>query len=146
MDVWVWWLVALAGVLMPVQPLLNAWAAQALGSPWWAACLSFATGLAVLLPLALALGGPLPWKAAGDVPLAVLWAGPLGVLFVTVTLVAVPRLGVFPVMVLLVAAQLAAALAMDHFGWFGVPRAPLSPWRLAGAALVVAGVVLARKP
>ncbi len=145
MDGWLWLLVALAGAVMPVQPILNAWAAQALGSPWWAACLSFATGLALLVPLALGISGLPAWKSWGAIPLAVLWAGPLGVLVVTVTLVAVPRLGVFPVMVLLVATQLGAALAMDHFAWLGVPRAPVSLGRLAGAICVLVGVILARQ-
>jgi transporter family-2 protein len=36
------------------------------------------------------------------------------------------------------------ALAFDHFALLGVPENPVSPMRLAGAALLVAGVVLIR--
>lgn len=144
MELWVW-AVVVAGCLMPVQPVLNAWAAHALESPWWAAFLSFAGGTGVLLVLALALSGLPSLKAISALSPAVLWAGPLGALFVTVTLVAVPRLGVFPVMVLLVAGQLGAALVMDHFGWMGVPRVPLSWPRVLGGILVFVGVLLVRK-
>ena len=145
MELWVWAVVVVAGCLMPVQPVLNAWAAHALESPWWAAFLSFAGGTGVLLVLALALSGLPSLKAINSLSPAVLWAGPLGALFVTATLVAVPRLGVFPVMVLLVAGQLGAALVMDHFGWMGVPRVPLSWQRVLGGILVFVGVLLVRK-
>jgi transporter family-2 protein len=37
------------------------------------------------------------------------------------------------------------ALAIDHLGVFGLPRVPLSLTRVAGAALLVAGVVLMRR-
>lgn len=145
MDVWVWAVVMLAGCLMPVQPVLNAWAAHALESPWWAAFLSFAGGTGVLLVLALVFSGLPSVKAVAALPPVVLWAGPLGALFVTATLVAVPRLGVFPVMVLLVAGQLLTAVVMDHYGWMGVPRVPLSWSRVLGGILVFAGVLLVRK-
>jgi transporter family-2 protein len=145
-DLALWIALVVAGCLMPVQPVLNAWAAQALGSPWWAALVSFAVGTAVLGGVCFVLEGMPSWKSWAEMPLAVLWAGPLGVLFVTATLVAVPRLGVFPVMVTLVAGQLLAALVMDHYGWLGVPRVPLSVWRIVGGICVLVGVVLVRKP
>jgi transporter family-2 protein len=36
------------------------------------------------------------------------------------------------------------ALAFDHFALLGVPENPISPARLIGAALLVAGVILIR--
>ena len=38
--------------------------------------------------------------------------------------------------------QLGAALALDTFGWLGLPRLPLSPTRILGALLLLAGVLL----
>ncbi len=41
-----------------------------------------------------------------------------------------------------IAGQLAAAVAVDHFGLLGVHRSPVDATRLAGLALLAAGVVL----
>ena len=46
---------------------------------------------------------------------------------------------------LLVTGQMLASLVFDHFGLFGVPQHAADPWRLAGAALLVLGVVLIRR-
>ena len=56
-----------------------------------------------------------------------------------------PRLGPGPTMALVVAAQLAVALAFDHFG-IGAEPLPVTPVRLAGAALLVAGALLVLWP
>ena len=39
----------------------------------------------------------------------------------------------------------ATALVIDHFGLWGTPVTPINPTRLAGAALVAAGVMLLRR-
>jgi transporter family-2 protein len=44
-----------------------------------------------------------------------------------------------------IAGQLAMALALDRIGAFGLDRVELSATRLAGVALVLAGVFLVRK-
>jgi bacterial/archaeal transporter family-2 protein len=38
--------------------------------------------------------------------------------------------------------QLAASLVVDNYGWLGFPQQPFTITRLAGAALLLAGVVL----
>jgi len=40
--------------------------------------------------------------------------------------------------------QVAAGLVLDHRGWLGVQPRPITLWRLAGAAIVLAGVALVR--
>ena len=57
----------------------------------------------------------------------------------------VPRLGVAMTITLMVAGQLALSLLLDHFGALGVPRQPLNLGRIAGVALVFAGVLLVRR-
>ena len=69
----------------------------------------------------------------------------MGAFFVTMTIVAVPRLGAMSVMALLIAGQMAMSLVLDHFGWLGIPAQPVSLWRILGAVLLFAGVVLIRK-
>ena len=69
----------------------------------------------------------------------------MGAFFVSMTLVAIPRLGAANVMALLVAGQMGLSLAMDHYGWLGVAVQPVSPWRILGAVLLLVGVVLIRR-
>jgi transporter family-2 protein len=43
---------------------------------------------------------------------------------------------------LLVAAQLAVSLLADRYEWFGLHHVGVTPGRIAGLALVIAGTVL----
>ena len=66
----------------------------------------------------------------------------MGAFYVTFVVLAVPRIGTALVVGASVLGQLGQALALDTFGWLGVPRLPLSPTRIAGAVLLLAGVLL----
>jgi len=44
----------------------------------------------------------------------------------------------------ILAGQSLASLAVDHFGWVGFAENPVTPGRLLGVVLVVAGVVVVR--
>ena len=43
------------------------------------------------------------------------------------------------------AGQMAMALVLDHFGWAGYREAPISPGKVAGLLLVVAGIWLIQR-
>jgi transporter family-2 protein len=43
-----------------------------------------------------------------------------------------------------VAGQLVCSLGLDHFGAMGVPQQPLTVGRAAGAAMIVAGMLLVK--
>lgn len=139
-------LTLLAGCLMPVQPAVNATLAQAMDSPYLASFFSFLTGTVGLGLMCLALR--LDWPA-GRVLVGLPWwnwtGGLMGALFVTMTIVAVPRIGAMSVMAILVTGQMLMSLVMDHFGWLGIPAQPVTLPRIAGAVLLLAGVVLIRR-
>ncbi len=59
--------------------------------------------------------------------------------------VSVPRIGTALVIAGAVFGQMVAALALDSFGWFGVPRIALNPWRIVGAVLLLVGVALMQR-
>jgi transporter family-2 protein len=134
-----------SGALAALQAPTNAMLAKAVNSPVNAALVSFAVGTAALLLLAFALGvrpSPpamrlLPWYA---------WAGGLyGAFFVTAAAYAAPRIGLALFVAALIGGQLAMALAVDHYGAFGLSRQPITLTRLAGVTLVFAGVLLVRR-
>lgn len=146
MDVLILILTVAAGCLMPVQPAVNAVTAAWLRSPYLASFFSFLTGTLALGLVCLAVRVPWSsWKNLSDLPWWIWTAGPMGAFFVTMTIVAVPRLGAMSVMALLVAGQMCMSLIMDHYGWLGIPPQPISVWRVLGAVLLLAGVVLIRK-
>ena len=139
-------LILLAGVAMPVEAAMNARLREALQSPTLGTLVSFAVGLtATGLLLGAGLMGRGSLAGAGGVPWWAWVGGALGVLIVFVSLVAVSKVGAAVLIVVTVLGQLAMSLAMDTGGWLGVPKVPLSAWRIAGAVLVLVGVLLTTK-
>lgn len=138
-------LVLFAGAMTAAQPPTNAVLARESGSVLFAAFLSFAIGTLVLVALLLATQARPVLAPLRDVPWWA-WAGGFyGAFFVAAGAYAAPRLGIASLITIAVAGQLAAAIAIDHYGAFGLERAPISPGRILGVLLVVGGVVLVRR-
>ncbi|MFN3352816.1 MAG: DMT family transporter [Brevundimonas sp.] len=138
--------VIVGGALTALQGPTNARLAGAVASPVNAALISFAVGTAVLAVLAAALRTPPDLAATRALPFWAWLGGAYGAVFVVAAAFAVPRLGVASTITLMIAGQLVLSLILDHFGWLGVPRQPMSMGRLAGVALVMLGVFLVRRP
>lgn len=139
-------MVVLAGAAVATQPAFNAQLAALLQSPLRAALANFTAGALILLALVLvvAVRNGLP---ARDTMVSVppyLWiaGGALGALFVTTSAWATPKIGVGAFFSVLIAAQLAAALVMDHFGLIGLDVRPANLMRIGGVVLLVAGAIM----
>ncbi|MBL8985106.1 MAG: DMT family transporter [Gemmatimonadetes bacterium] len=136
----------LLGAGLSVQAGVNASLRSVLGHPLHSTIINFVVGLVLVLAYALLSGLRTP--AAGQFGRAAPWmylGGAIGAAYVTGVVVLAPRLGAATLATLVIAGQLAAALVIDHFGWLGFPTHPISPTRVAGVALVVAGVILVRR-
>jgi transporter family-2 protein len=134
-----------SGAFAALQTPTNAMLSRAVNSPVNAALISFAVGTAALALIALTLGVRPNAAAVRALP-AYAWAGGLyGAFFVTAAAFAAPRIGLALFIALLIAGQLGMALLLDHLGAFGLPRQPISPTRLLGVLLILAGVVLVRR-
>lgn len=139
-------LAALAGMSLPVQAALNTRLRDQLASPMWSAVASFVGGLMAILAITLALRTP--WPGTSKMSLVPWWGwlgGLCGAAFVVSTVFVMPRTGLALFVCGLVAGQMLLSVVMDHYGWLGVPIKPASTLRVAGAALVVAGVVMVQK-
>lgn len=139
-------LVAIAGSAVAMQPAFNGQLAQLLNSPLRAALVSFSAGLLILAVLVcgMAFRTGLPTgRELARVPLH-LWfiGGSLGAFFVAVSAWSAPRIGVGAFFATLIAAQLIAAIIIDHYGLIGLDVRPVSLLRIAGAALLVVGAIL----
>lgn len=138
-------LVLIAGALTAAQPPTNAILARESGSVLFAALLSFAVGTVALIVAVLATQPRLSLAPLQSVPWYAWLGGFYGAFFVAAAAFAAPRLGVASLITIGIAGQMLSALAIDHFGAFGLERTPVSPGRIVGVLLVVAGVVMVRR-
>jgi transporter family-2 protein len=134
------------GALVTFQPLMNAYLARALGSPFGATAISiFVAGLGAALMVTVAGWGNLSRATLAPVPWWVFLAGLIGVVFVLSGVAIVPVTGALLFFTCVVGGQLIAALLADHFGLFGVHVRHVSVARLLGLALVLGGAVLVQR-
>jgi len=132
-----------AGIVVAVQPSVNARLAQKVGIIE-SACISFAVGTLVLLALLLA-SGKLNLKGVGETAWWEWTGGVMGAFFVLMTIYVVPRIGTAAAMSAFIAAQLATGVILDHFGAFGLRQTPLDLKRCLGFLLLLGGVALVGK-
>ncbi len=146
MAIWPYVLFGLAaGAMLPFQAGINAELAGVVGGPVRAALISFGVGTVALLALTLVAFRGWPGNAAvTGAPWWIWIGGVLGAFYVAGSIVTAPRLGAVTLVAVLLAGQAVASLLVDHFGWVGFEENPISPGRLAGIALVAAGVALVR--
>jgi transporter family-2 protein len=124
---------------------VNADLRASLNSAAWAGFVSYLGGTLYMLAIAAVMreGLPSPVAIAGSHWWA--WSGGLfGAIYIAISILLVPRMGTATFVALLVAGQMLASLVFDHYGLFGVPRQPADLPRIAGALLLVGGVVLVR--
>lgn len=132
-----------AGMLVSGQGAANAGLAQRIGlGP--ALVVNTLVVLAGCLTVFLANGGPRNFFP-GHIPFYYYLGGLGGFAFILANTFILPRLGAGPVVALAVLGQGIAALAIDHFGLFGVPRQPAGLPQIAGFGLIVIGVALLRR-
>jgi len=133
-------LMTCGGLAVAIQPSINARLAQKVGS-FESSLISFAVGtLAMIILLTLAGRGNL--RNVVDASWWELTGGLLGAFFVTMTIIAVPKLGTLAVMSLIIAGQLTTAALLDQFGIFGLRQISLTPLRGVGILLLCIGAGL----
>ncbi|HVU94486.1 MAG TPA: DMT family transporter [Puia sp.] len=142
-----WLIIALGcGALLPVQAGLNSRLGKSLDSPLFASMFTFVVGavsLAVCLPFARE---SFTWKAARAASVSEWIGGGLtGAIFITLTMLALSRLGMALTFGLVVAGQMVVAVLLDHFGVLIELAHPFNGWRFLGIVLIISGVVLVRR-
>ncbi|HLT30452.1 MAG TPA: DMT family transporter [Myxococcaceae bacterium] len=133
-------LMIVAGALIAFQSPINAALGRSVGV-FEASLVSFIIGSLVAAGIVFFFGkGDV--RAVTQVPWWQLLGGVLGLLYVTLIIVSVSKIGVTAVMVSGLAGQLLTAMIIDHFGWFGVTVRPIHSMRILGCALLVAAIAL----
>ena len=134
----------LTGVVIAVQTGINSQLRAFLASPLQAVFVSFMVGTAVVALALVAKREPPPLAKWASMPWWMWLGGLCGLFIVSTNIIVVPRLGAALLTSLAIAGQLTTALALDHYGAFGFPVHHISVPRVAGAILLLAGVVLIR--
>jgi len=134
-------LTAVAGGLIALQAPINAGLGRATGSlP--AALVSFAVGTVALAGVVVLAGKAGGLGGVTEVGWYHLLGGLLGAIYVLNALVAVSAIGAGGVAAATITGQLAASVAIDRLGLLGLDQVALSPARLLGVALLLAGTIL----
>lgn len=133
----------LTGFVMPLQTSINTRLRRSLGTPFRASGVNFFVGLCFLVVLSFLMGdGLIPFRKLAGQPLWMFLGGFCGVTVLTGNLLLFPVLGATQTIVFPLFGQIVMGLLIDTFGWFRGDIVPLTLWRVIGAALVFAGVVI----
>jgi transporter family-2 protein len=133
-----------AGVGIPIMAALNAGLGARIGSPWAASFVLFIVCAAVSGVVAAIVGLPSPFNLKAAPPLYFA-AGLLVVFYLLSITWAAPRIGIGNAVFYVLLGQIASAAAIDHFGLFGAPQAPITVRRILGIGVMAVGVFLARR-
>jgi bacterial/archaeal transporter family-2 protein len=136
-------LALLSGAALAVQVGVNNGLKGRVGHPLSAATFSFATGTLALLAFALAIrpGWPKGSSLAGA-PWWVWLGGVVGACYMVMTITYSNRLGAAGWLGVVVTGQILTSVVLDHYGLIGFAEHPITPWRLLGVGLLLAGAVL----
>lgn len=136
-------IVAIAmGFAVAFQPITNALAAGKVGlGPLFVASNAFV--LLVSVAYALWFSDRAGWSALPSLRLDLLLGGGLyGCVIIFGGVYIFPKLGASVAVALIVLSQCVFAALIDHFGFYGLPREPISMARVFGLALICAGVLV----
>ncbi len=131
------------GACISLQAPINNQLAQAFGhNTILAALFSFLVGTAFLTVVAVAQGGiPAALAALPGQPLWKLCGGFLGAAFILGSIYLVPKIGLASLLALVICGQLISSLLLDHYGLVGLIERRLTPVKLIGALIIMAGVI-----
>jgi bacterial/archaeal transporter family-2 protein len=135
-----------AGVAVAFQTGVNSQLRTDTNNPVLTALISFGVGTVALLVMYFAFFRHAPtfpattsfewWKFTG---------GLLGVIYVTVVVIAAPKIGAANALAFIVGGQFIMAIIIDHYGWMRLPVTPISYSRIIGIALLLVGVYLIQR-
>jgi bacterial/archaeal transporter family-2 protein len=130
------------GGVIAVQGPLNSQLARSTGG-LAATTIALGVSFSALLVLTAVAGQLGNVRDVGNAPAYAIFGGGLaGALFVASIVWTVRALGVGSLSAATLSGQFAAALVIDHFGWLGIDRSPITLSKLAGVALLAAGTYL----
>ena len=136
-------LALLSGAALAVQVGLNNGLRERMGHPIPAAFTSFATGTLALLAYGLAIRPA--WPRASSLSGGPWWiwmGGVVGASYIMMTVTFSNRLGAAGWLGVVVTGQILTSVLLDHHGLVGFAIHPVTPWRVVGVGLLLAGAAI----
>ena len=133
---------AVIGGVLAAQAPLNSQLGRTVGG-LQASVVALGLSFACVLALAAVTGGVGGVRRIGEAPLHVaIGGGLIGALYVGSIVWTVRALGAGGLTAVTIAGQLSIAVVLDHFGWLGVERSPITVVKVAGIVLLALGTWL----
>ncbi|MBA4146182.1 MAG: EamA-like transporter family protein [Cytophaga sp.] len=146
MDKIIWILLAfISGTFLPLQAGLNSRMGKAAESPVHASLISFAVGAIGMIAYVLVTRQTVSWSGIKEAPPYIWLGGLLGAFYVTIIILAFPKLGPGLTFGLIVAGQMIMSVLLEHNNILVAQQNPISAMKILGIALVIAGVIIIRK-
>ena len=135
------------GAIIPVQAILNAKLGRQIGGALMGSLMSFFTGFICLLILNLIINNNalIAIKVSATGPWYVWLGGLIGAVFVGYITWINQQQGVALTFALVVSGQIFISLLIDNFGLFGSAIRAITLEKIAGAVLIIAGIILIKK-
>lgn len=132
---------------MPVQAILNTRLGRQTGGPLMGSLISFIVGLVCLLVLNLIsnYSAVIQLKPAATSPWYIWLGGVIGAIFVGYITWVNQKQGVALTFALVVSGQIFVSLLIDHYGLLGSAIRTITLEKIAGAILIITGLVLIKK-
>ena len=136
---------AVVGGLVVTQAPLNSQLGRSVGG-LEASVVALAISFLALLTLSTVTGGVGGIRQIGDAPWhVVIGGGFAGALYVGSIVWTVRALGAGGLTAVTIAGQLGVAIVIDHFGWLGVEKSPITVAKVSGVLLLAVGTWLVIK-
>ncbi|PZO38141.1 MAG: hypothetical protein DCF19_16855 [Pseudanabaena frigida] len=131
------------GSFLAIGLAANARLRKTLQSSIAAATINFIVGsLTLTLLILLGIFGAQHLDRLTQVPWWAFLSGLLGVIYVTLNTIIIPKLGLTTTTLTVVCSQMIGSLLIDQWGWFGVTPHPISPSRIVAIVLLLIAVAL----
>lgn len=132
----------LAGAGIPFVGVLNNGIARHVGNPLAPTMIMFLVGLLVTAGIVLPLYGAPTIAQLRASPVSSYGAGLVIGFYALSATVIIPRLGAATFVAFILIAQLVTSAIIDQFGLLGMTKRPVDAVRLAGLAVIVAGIAI----
>lgn len=143
----IWLLIVfICGALLPFQAGLNSRLGRSIDSPLYSSMICFIVGaiaMAFYIPFTKESISITSLKSASFYYLV--GGGITGAIFITGTMLALPRIGMALTFGLVLAGQVIISVLLDHFNILVEQPHAFSLWRLLGIALIISGVLIVQR-
>lgn len=142
----IWILLAfLSGTFLPIQGGINSRLGKTVENPIYASMISFLVGTVALVLYIVITRQSISWSGVKEAPSYVWLGGLLGAFYVTIIVLAFPKLGPGLTFGLVVAGQMIMSVVLEHNNILVAQQNPINLMKIFGIVLVIAGVIIIRK-